>query len=150
MVTRLIAASALVLVLALTAAPVRAEGWGDAPGKAMMAKEAMPPAGTVSVHTAIGLPEFLPGLGKLFVDPKTLPVGPYLAYDREGKQLVSTIYMVPLKTFDGHLRLDGLKTSGRPVDHVDMSFNPGHPGVAEPHYHIVLWHVSGAAAAAVK
>ena len=126
--------------------------------KAMMAKETMgkdmmaaaPAVGPVSVHSAIGLPEFIPGMGRLFVDPRTLPVGPYLAYDRAGKQVVATIYMVPLKSFDGHIKLDGLKGSGLPVDHVDMYFNPGHPGVAEPHYHIVLWHVDEAGEAAVK
>ena len=163
MVTRTIAASALLLALALPAS-ARADGWGangygestvPAGDKARMAQTAMAedataPAGFVSVHTAMGLPEFLPGIGRLYVDPKTLPVGPYLAYDRTGKTLVSTLYMVPLKSFDGHLKLDGLKTSGQPVDHVDMYFNPGHPGVAEPHYHIVLWHVTGAGEAAVK
>ena len=28
------------------------------------------------------------------------------------------------------------------VDHIGVYFNPGHAGMAEPHYHIVLWHVS--------
>ena len=151
MLTRILAASALLLVLTL-ASPLRADGLNanGSGGGEMAAKDAAPPAGYVSVHTAIGLPEFLPGIGRLYVDPKTLPVGPYLAYDRAGKQLVSTLYMVPLKTFDGHIKLDALKTSGRPVDHVDMYFNPGHPGVAEPHYHIVLWHVSETGEAAVK
>ena len=174
MLTRMLAASALLLALTL-AAPGQAQSWGaagyggestapagdkammakdmmakDSMAKDMMAKEAMAPAGAVSVHTAIGLPEFIPGMGRLFVDARNLPVGPYLAYDRAGKHLVATIYMVPLKTFNGHLKLDGLKGSGLPVDHVDMYFNPGHPGVAEPHYHIVLWHVDEAGEAAVK
>jgi len=30
------------------------------------------------------------------------------------------------------------------VDHVSIEYNAGHPGVAEPHYHIALWHVSKA------
>jgi peptidoglycan hydrolase-like protein with peptidoglycan-binding domain len=42
------------------------------------------------------LPDFFSGLGTLYVDPKTLPVGPYLAYDRRGN-LVSTVYMIPLR-----------------------------------------------------
>ena len=24
---------------------------------------------------------------------------------------------------------------------VDMYYNAGHPGVEQPHYHVVLWHV---------
>jgi hypothetical protein len=27
------------------------------------------------------------------------------------------------------------------VDHVDVMYNAGHPGVEEPHIHVVLWHV---------
>jgi hypothetical protein len=36
------------------------------------------------------------------------------------------------------------------VDHVDMYYNAGHPGVPEPHYHVVLWYISPEAAAALK
>ena len=43
------------------------------------------------VSDLVKLPEFIPGLGVLYVDPNTLPAGPFLAYDREGN-LVSTIY----------------------------------------------------------
>ena len=25
---------------------------------------------------------------------------------------------------------------------MDIVFNAGHPGVAEPHYHIIVWYVS--------
>jgi hypothetical protein len=28
------------------------------------------------------------------------------------------------------------------IDHVSLYFNAGHPGVEQPHYHIVLWPVS--------
>jgi hypothetical protein len=34
-----------------------------------------------------------------------------------------------------------LPALGGRVDHVSIDFNAGHPGVEEPHYHIVLWHV---------
>jgi hypothetical protein len=27
------------------------------------------------------------------------------------------------------------------VDHVSLYYNAGHPGVEEPHYHIVLWYI---------
>jgi hypothetical protein len=101
---------------------------------------APPPAPYQKVSQLVKLPDFLPGLGTLYVDPKTLPDGPFLAYDHRGK-LVSTIYMIPIKDIDAHQKIDDLKSPGGNVDHVSMYFNAGHPGVEEPHYHIVLWHV---------
>lgn len=89
------------------------------------------------------LPDFLPGLGTLYVDPKTLPAGPFLAYDRDGK-LVSTVYMIPTEDITAQKKFDDLAASGQKVDHVSMYFNAGHPGVEKPHYHVVLWHVSKA------
>lgn len=101
-----------------------------------------PPGGTYKkVSSLVKLPDFLPHLGQLYVDPKTLPAGPFLAYDHKGR-LVSTIYMVPLKALNDHKMFDNLAAPGGKVDHVDLYFNAGHPGVEEPHYHIVLWHVS--------
>jgi hypothetical protein len=56
----------------------------------------MKPAGGTyqAVSALVPLPDMIPGLGTLYVDPATLPVGPFAAYDKTGK-LVSTIYMVP-------------------------------------------------------
>jgi hypothetical protein len=55
--------------------------------------EKAPPGGAYKkVSELVKLPDFLPGIGTLYVDPKTLPEGPFLAYDHAGK-LVSTIYM---------------------------------------------------------
>jgi hypothetical protein len=62
----------------------------------------------------VKLPDFLPGLGQLYVDPQTLPAGPFLAYDHTGR-LVSTIYMVPLKDITAHKKLSGLAAAGEPV-----------------------------------
>jgi hypothetical protein len=95
------------------------------------------------VSTLVALPSFLPGLGTLYVDPKTLPVGPFLAYDHHGR-LVSTIYMVPLKDFDDHRSISYVDAPGGRVDHVSFVFNAGHPGVQELHYHIILWHITKA------
>jgi hypothetical protein len=95
------------------------------------------------VSTLVKLPTFIPGMGQLFVDPSTLPAGPFLAYDHDGK-LVSTIYMVPTAQMTPQLRLDDLASPGGFVDHVDMMFNAGHPGVAEPHIHVILWHIPAA------
>ena len=49
--------------------------------------------------------------------------------------------MVPLKDMDAHKKFEQLAAPGGNVDHVDLYYNAGHPGVEEPHYHIVLWHV---------
>jgi len=103
-----------------------------------------PPGGSYQqVSKLAKLPDFLPGIGSLYVDPKTLPAGPFLAYDHEGR-LVSTIYMIPLKDLDGQKGFPDLPSPGGKVDHVSIYFNAGHPGVPDPHYHIVLWHVSKA------
>ncbi len=103
-----------------------------------------PPGGDYKkVSELVKLPDFLPGLGTLYVDPKTLPDGPFLAYDHGGK-LVSTIYMIPLKDLEGQKAINDLAAPGGKVDHVSIYYNAGHPGVPDPHYHIVLWHVSKA------
>jgi hypothetical protein len=104
-------------------------------------QKAPPPAPYKKVSTLVKLPDFVPGLGTLYVDPKTLPAGPFLAYDHKGV-LVSTIYMIPLKDIEAHKKFDDLKSPGGRVVNVDMYYNAGHPGVEEPHYHIILWHVT--------
>jgi hypothetical protein len=68
---------------------------------------------------------------------------PFLAYDHDGK-LVSTIYMIPAEDLQAKKKFDDLQAAGGTVDHVDMYFNAGHPGVEKPHYHVVLWHVTKA------
>jgi hypothetical protein len=83
------------------------------------------------------------------VDPATLPAGPFLAYDRKGN-LVSTVYMIPLKDINEHKEFKNLKTVPEKVNHVDMYFNAGHPGVPEPHYHVILWYISPEKAAQLK
>lgn len=114
------------------------------------AQSTAPPDGEFQrVSQLVELPDFLPGLGILYVDPATLPAGPFLAYDREGG-LVSTIYMIPLADLDHHEAFTGLDAADAPVDHVDFAYNAGHPGVAEPHYHVILWHVAPEKAAALK
>jgi hypothetical protein len=125
-------------ILCVTALPAPAAGPDHAP----------PPAPYRKVSELVRLPDFLPGLGQLYVNPNTLPAGPFLAYDHNGR-LVSTIYMIPLSQMNEHKRLDDLAAPGGNVDHVDMYYNAGHPGVEEPHYHIVLWHVPKADEASV-
>lgn len=102
-----------------------------------------PEAPYQKVSDLVKLPAFLPGLGELFVDPATLPAGPFLAYDHDGR-LVSTIYMIPISSMNADTSFDNLASPGGNVDHVDIYYNAGHPGVEEPHEHIVLWHVPAA------
>ena len=120
------------------------------PASAAEQVEKAPPAGAYKkVSELVKLPEFLPGLGQLFVDPKTLPAGPFLAYDHDGK-LASTVYMLPIEDLTNKdKRFDDLAAPGGKVDHVDVYFNAGHPGVEKPHAHVVLWHVSKAEEARV-
>src|SRR3954469_22221441 len=91
--------------------------------------EKAPPSGAYKkVSELVKLPDFLPGLGQLYVDPKTLPAGPFLAYDHDGR-LVSTIYMIPVKDLNPDKKFEDLAAPGGSVDHVDVYFNAGHPGV---------------------
>jgi hypothetical protein len=106
------------------------------------AQQKAPPGGSYKiVSSLVPLPDFVPGLGTLYVDPATLPAGPFLAYDHQGA-LVSSIYMIPLKDLAAHKAFAGLDAARERVDHVDIVFNAGHPGVAEPHYHVIVWYVS--------
>lgn len=109
-----------------------------------VSQETAPPGGEYKkVSELVTLPDFLPGLGQLFVDPKSLPAGPFLAYDHDGK-LVSTIYMIPVEDLNPDKKFEDLAAPGGNVDHVDVYFNAGHPGVEKPHAHVVLWHVPAA------
>jgi hypothetical protein len=115
----------------------------------VMAQQTAPPQNYKRVSTLVSLPDFVPGLGILYVDPATLPAGPFLAYDRQGN-IVSSVYMIPLKDITAHKAFNNLTSAKEKVDHVDMYYNAGHPGVAEPHYHVVIWYVSPQQAGALK
>ena len=89
------------------------------------------------------LPDFLPGLGTLYVDPASLPAGPFLGYDHDGK-LAATIYMIPVSDLNPDKSFAGLAVGAETVTSVDVYYNAGHAGVEVPHEHIVLWHDAGA------
>lgn len=93
----------------------------------------------IQVSDALPLPEFIPGLGTLFVDPNTLPAGPFLAYDHDGK-LSATVYMTPLEELQNGTAYDDLGIGNHAVSSVDIYYNAGHPGVDKPHAHVVLFH----------
>lgn len=118
-----------------------------APGLAQDAdlSAAPPPAPYVKVADVLPLPEFLPGLGTLYVDPDTLPAGPFLAYDHDGK-LSATVYMTPIADLEGGTAYDDLALGSGTVTSVDIYYNAGHPGVEAPHAHVVLFHDDGAKA----
>jgi hypothetical protein len=109
-----------------------------------------PPGGDYrKVSELVRFPDFYPGLGTLYVQPQTLPYGPFRAYDRRGV-LVSTIYMIPVRALNPDTMIGLLQGTPARVDHVEIHYTSGHPGVAEPHYHIILWHVSPERAANLK
>lgn len=138
--TRFLAAA--LALTALAAAPVFAHGPSDA------VATNPPQAPYQKVSDLVTLPDFLPGMGQLFVDPDTLPAGPFVAYDHDGR-IVSTIYMIPISQMNADTSFDNLGMPGGAVDHTDIYYNAGHPGVEEPHIHIVLWHVPVADEASV-
>lgn len=99
-----------------------------------------PPAAPFrAVSGLTGLPDFLPGLGTLYVDPATFPYGPFLACDRQGV-LVGTIHMIPLSDADGPGKITALMSPGSSVTGIDLHYNAGRPDIQEPHCHVVLWH----------
>jgi hypothetical protein len=92
------------------------------------------------VSDLVNFPKFFPGLGIVFVKPDTLPLGPFLCFDRKDR-LMATVYMVPIKDMDDHKAFEAPAFAGA-INHVNIYFNPGHPGVDVPHYHFVIWHVT--------
>ena len=99
------------------------------------------------VSDLTNFPRFFPGLGIVTVRPSTLPMGPFLSFDRE-KRLMSTTYMISLAEMADHKKFNLVGLSKR-ADHTTVYYNDGHPGVTMPHYHFVVWHVSKAEEARV-
>jgi hypothetical protein len=81
--------------------------------------KAPPGDGYKKVSSLVQLPDFLPGLGTLYVKPDTLPAGPFLAYDRQGR-LVSSVYMIPLKDLEAHKTFDDLAVAHAKYDYYCM------------------------------
>jgi len=136
--------SARPLVLPFAAAA--ALGLAALPGAAQDAgslMQAPPPAPLAKVSELVQLPDFLPGLGTLYVDPATLPAGPFLGYDHDGK-LAATVYMVPIKDLEDGKAFDNLTLGTPEVTGTDIYYNAGHPGVEVPHVHVVLYHAKDA------
>jgi hypothetical protein len=111
-------------------------------GATAIAKPVQAPAGFVKVSDALKNPAmaWVPGLGTLYVDPKTLPAGPFFGYDKGGK-LVNVSYMLPSKDLSAHKSWDnaGQAAKGLKIDHTDIYTSVAHPGVMEEHLHVVNW-----------
>lgn len=128
-------------IAALRSATAQAAGApGTVAATGPVAAKGPPPPGYQKASTLVKLPEFVPGLGALYVRPRTLPAGPFLAYDRDDR-LVSTIYMIPVSDVVARKTFEHLAVGDGTVQDVDFYYTPGHPGVEQPHYHVVLWHV---------
>ncbi len=111
-------------------------------------RRAPPPKPYVNVSEALkgALPNFIPGLGTLYVDPSKLPEGPFLAYDKQGK-LVKVVFMVPMEKLGKEKYVDIGTATLRALglsrfDHVNIIPSGPHPGVDKPHVHIELVLVS--------
>lgn len=130
----------IAMVAGLAAALMAGAGWAAGKAKDI---HSSPPTNFKKVSSLVKLPDYLPGMGTLYVDPATLPAGPFLGYNKSGK-LVNVIYMIPMKQLNDHKELEplGEAVKGLKIDHTDLYFNPGHPGVEEPHYHITQWLIN--------
>ena len=129
---------AIVLTLALTTLPLLAQSSSN---------PANLPPNFKKVSSIVNLPDWLPGLGTLYINPATAPIGPYLGYNHNG-QLVNVVYMISIKDFNAHKDLNDLgervARMGLKVDHTSVEYNPGHPGMQQPHYHIIEWLITPA------
>lgn len=111
---------------------------------------AQPPAPYVNASELLPLPEFIPGAGALYIDPANAPIGPWLAYGQDGT-LVEVLFMVPVAAMQESQSWENLARGTLAefgidaIDHVDVTFNGGHPGMAEAHYHFRLVLIDDAA-----
>jgi len=129
--------------LMLAASLLAASATGAAASDNDAFRQAPPGDPYVKVSDALPLPDFIPGVGVLYVNPETLPAGPFLAYDRDGN-LSATVYMTPLEALETGTSYDKLPVATANVASVDIYYNAGHPGVEKPHAHVVLFHDEGA------
>jgi BON domain-containing protein len=79
------------------------------------------------------------GLARIEGDPVARPRGPYAAYDGLGR-LVATVYTIPMREL-AELGADSLEAHRR-IDHVTIYPVAANADVPDPHYNVVLWHVT--------
>lgn len=110
------------------------------------------PSGYVNASTIVkGLPAFVPNAGALYIIPDNAPTGPWIAYGKDGNP-IDVMFMIPISKMDAHQSWSNLPGVGDllneldvTVDHVEVMYNPGHPGLPVPHYHVMLVFVNHAA-----
>jgi BON domain len=109
------------------------------------AAAALAASASPSMRSSSPLQERIPGIARM--DPP-LGDGGALAYDRAGA-IVATVYRRPSKD----VAQNGFEAVGptvRPIDHVSVYGVPAEAGLPEGQLYIVFWHVSAAAAAALR
>lgn len=52
--------------------------------------------------------------------------------------------MIPLRDLRAGKAFNVSTGAKAKVDHVDIYYNNGHPGVSDPHYQFVLWYIARA------
>ena len=87
----------------------------------------------------------IPGIARM--DPGAAGAGA-LAYDTAGA-LVATVYVRPIREV-AQTGFDSIGPTVRPIDHVSVYGMPAEAGMPEAQMYIVFWHVSAAAAAALR
>jgi len=125
------------------AAAWRAHGVQQVVSDLHVRADAVSASPTTSGPTA--LQQRLPGLRH--IDPAP-PDGGALAYDETGA-IVATVFERPLRAI-AQTGFDELGPTVRPINHVSLYPIPVGPGQPEALVTIVLWHISPAAAAALK
>jgi hypothetical protein len=83
------------------------------------------------VSSLVQLPDFVSGLGTLYVDPTTLPQGLFLAYDQQGN-LVSSVYIIVVKDLRVGKASDSIAIRHPKANHIGIYYNNGHPGAPSP------------------
>lgn len=109
------------------------------------AAAALAASASPSMRSSSPLQMRLPGIARM--DPPLGDAGA-LAYDTAGA-IVATVYRRPSKD----VAQNGFEAVGptvRPIDHVSVYGVPAEAGLPEGQLYIVLWHVSAAAAAALR
>jgi BON domain-containing protein len=109
------------------------------------AASALAASASPSMRPASPLLDRIPGIARM--DPP-LGDGGALAYDGAGA-IVATVYRRPSKD----VAQNGFEAAGpmvRPIDHVSVYGVPAEAGLPEAQMYIVFWHVSAAAAAALR
>ena len=106
---------------------------------------ALPVSASPAMQATSPLLDRIPGIARM--DPPAADGGA-LAYDRAGA-IVATVYRRPVKDVAQN-GFEALGPTVRPIDHVSVYGVPAEAAMPEAQMYIVFWHVSAAAAAALR